>query len=224
MSELRKQTKDDLVYFTSPQLSVYPRLRHAFFTKRGGVSAGPYESLNFRFSSEDSRENVMENFDIAARLLGSDANHVARTTQKHTDNIVEVTGVNGFTSVGDGVDALITNTPGVVLCGFYADCQLVMLYDHRNKACGLVHAGWRGVAGEIVRKTIERMQQRYGSNPNEMIAADMPFPFGKDAEILVYCRSGRRSAEAAKKLRDMGFTNVSDFGGIIDWPYETTTD
>ena len=60
--------------------------------------------------------------------------------------------------------------------------------------------------------------------PNEMIAADMPFPFGKDAEILVYCRSGRRSAEAAKKLRDMGFTNVSDFGGIIDWPYETTTD
>ena len=60
--------------------------------------------------------------------------------------------------------------------------------------------------------------------PNEMIAADMPFPFGKDAEILVYCRSGRRSADAAKKLRDMGFTNVFDFGGIIDWPYETTTD
>ena len=60
--------------------------------------------------------------------------------------------------------------------------------------------------------------------PNEMIAADMPFLFGKDAEILLYCRSGRRSADAAKKLRDMGFTNVFDFGGIIDWPYETTTD
>ena len=60
--------------------------------------------------------------------------------------------------------------------------------------------------------------------PNEMIAADMPFLFGKDAEILLYCRSGRSSADAAKKLRDMGFTNVFDFGGIIDWPYETTTD
>ena len=60
--------------------------------------------------------------------------------------------------------------------------------------------------------------------PNEMIVAGMPFPFGKDAEILVYCFSGQRSAEAAKKLRDMGFTNVSDFGGIMDWPYETTTD
>ena len=60
--------------------------------------------------------------------------------------------------------------------------------------------------------------------PNEEITADMPVVFDKDAEIIVYCRSGRRSAEALEKLRDMGYTNVSDLGGILDWPYETTTD
>lgn len=60
--------------------------------------------------------------------------------------------------------------------------------------------------------------------PNEEISADMPVAFDKDAEILVYCRSGRRSAEAAEKLADMGYINVADFGGIIDWPYETTSD
>lgn len=60
--------------------------------------------------------------------------------------------------------------------------------------------------------------------PNEDITADMPIPLDKDAEILVYCRSGRRSAEAAEKLSAMGYTNVADFGGIIDWPYDTTTD
>ena len=60
--------------------------------------------------------------------------------------------------------------------------------------------------------------------PSEDISADLPLPFDKDAEILVYCRSGRRSAEAAEKLADMGYENVADFGGIIDWPYETTTD
>ena len=59
--------------------------------------------------------------------------------------------------------------------------------------------------------------------PNEMIAADMPFPFSKDAEILVYCQAGRRSADAAAKLRKLGFADVSDIGGIVDWPYETTT-
>lgn len=60
--------------------------------------------------------------------------------------------------------------------------------------------------------------------PNEDIRPELPLPFEKDAEILVYCRSGRRSAEAAGKLADMGYTNVADFGGIQNWPYETTTD
>lgn len=60
--------------------------------------------------------------------------------------------------------------------------------------------------------------------PNEDILPELPLPFEKDAEILVYCHSGHRSAEAAEKLKHMGYTNVSDFGGIQDWPYETTTD
>ena len=60
--------------------------------------------------------------------------------------------------------------------------------------------------------------------PNEDIQADLPLPFDKDAEILVYCRSGRRSAQAAEKLAAMGYTHVADFGGIQDWPYETTMD
>lgn len=60
--------------------------------------------------------------------------------------------------------------------------------------------------------------------PNEDILPELPLPFEKDAEILVYCHSGRRSAEAAEKLKRMGYTNVADFGGIQDWPYETTTD
>ncbi len=46
----------------------------------------------------------------------------------------------------------------------------------------------------------------------------------KDQLILVYCRSGRRSAIAAKCLTDMGYTNVKDFGGMIDWPYEVVTE
>lgn len=60
--------------------------------------------------------------------------------------------------------------------------------------------------------------------PNEDILPELPLPFEKDAEIMVYCRSGRRSAEAAEKLAGMGYANVTDFGGIQDWPYETTTD
>ena len=58
---------------------------------------------------------------------------------------------------------------------------------------------------------------------NESIGSEPPAELpDKDAKILVYCRSGRRSKEAAMKLLDLGYQNVYDFGGIIDWPYETT--
>ena len=60
--------------------------------------------------------------------------------------------------------------------------------------------------------------------PSDMIEEGMPFSFDKDAEILLYCHSDKRSAEAASRMRAMGYTNVSDIGCILDWPYETTTD
>ena len=60
--------------------------------------------------------------------------------------------------------------------------------------------------------------------PNETITDKMPDLLPDlDAEILIYCRSGNRSAQAAKKLIAIGYTNVYDFGGIIDWPYDTVT-
>ena len=61
--------------------------------------------------------------------------------------------------------------------------------------------------------------------PNETIIDEQPELLPDlDAEILVYCRSGNRSAQAAKKLIAIGYTNVVDFGGIIDWPYEVVMD
>ena len=60
--------------------------------------------------------------------------------------------------------------------------------------------------------------------PNEEIGTTPPYLLpDKDAEILLYCRSGNRTQQAAKKLTAMGYTNVYDFGGILDWPYETVT-
>lgn len=60
--------------------------------------------------------------------------------------------------------------------------------------------------------------------PNESIDTEMPSELpDKEQVILVYCRSGRRSKEASEKLADMGYTNIYEFGGIIDWTGETVT-
>lgn len=60
--------------------------------------------------------------------------------------------------------------------------------------------------------------------PDETITGGLSLPYGKDAEILVYCHAGSRSAQAAEKLAGMGYRNVADFGSIAEWPYGTTTD
>lgn len=174
MAEFLRKQAGELITLESPQLGMFPGLRHAYFTRHGGVSQGIYDSMNFRFTGTDSRENIMENYRIAAAYLGGSSDRLARTTQKHTDNIVVVEDVDGFTSIGDGVDALITATPGVVLTGFYADCQLVMLYDRRNRVCALAHSGWRGVVNGIVPKTIAKMQEAFGSRPADLTAAVGP--------------------------------------------------
>ena len=174
MAELLRKEQGTLLTLQSPQLARYPSVRHAYFTRRGGVSEGIYESMNFRFTGTDSRENIMENYRIAAAFLGGSSQNLARTTQKHTDNICVVGEVNEFTSVGDGVDALITATPGVVLAGFYADCQLVMLYDRKHNVCALAHSGWRGVVNGIVPKTIEKMRAEFGTRPADLTAVVGP--------------------------------------------------
>lgn len=174
MSDLRFDSSEPVPRYYSAQLAAFPRLRHGFFTRLGGVSAGAYESLNFRFNSGDKEEVVMRNYDLAAKSLGFDAAHIVRTKQCHSDNIAVVNGVDGFCAAGDEVDALITATPGVLLAGFYADCQLVMMFDHHAKVCALAHAGWRGVANEIIPKTIRMMVERFNVRPADLTAAVSP--------------------------------------------------
>ena len=177
MPDLIKQQHDDIVYYASPQLTAAPRVRHAFFARQGGVSTGAQSSLNFRFIDGEDRSIVLKNYDRAAAVLGASANQVVRSVQKHTDTIEIITSkTDTFTFAGEGqpVDAMITNVRGVALTGFYADCQLVMLYDHKTGTIAVVHAGWRGVENQIVRKTIDKMCDQFGTRTRDLVCAVGP--------------------------------------------------
>ncbi len=101
-------------------------------------------------------------------------------------------------------------------------------------------AGYHKITAEEAKARIDsgddmiildvRTQEEYNTDhiegafliPNQTIANTQPeFLPDLDTEILIYCRSGNRSAQAAEKLVDMGYTRVHDFGGIINWPYAT---
>ena len=178
MSELLERTfEKGGTYFVSPQLSICPHISHAFFSRQGGVSKGIFDSLNFRYTGGDNEKDIARNYAIAAEQIGGKYEDIVRTCQLHTDTVGVVRErEGGFRQVGapDGCDALITNVPGVVLAGFYADCQLILLYDEKNHAVAAVHAGWRGVANRILTKTIEKMGEEYGTQPKHIIAAVGP--------------------------------------------------
>ena len=174
MAELRKNTENGIVYYTSPQLEAFRDLAHGFFTRRGGVSQGVYGSLNFRFNSNDAPDNVRENHRRAAALLGADGDRIVRTNQKHTDNIAVIRQAEEYAPPAEGVDGLITDVRGLCLTAYYADCQVVMLFDKRKKVAAIVHAGWRGVANKIVGKTVEKMTAEFGCSAADIYAAVGP--------------------------------------------------
>ena len=150
---------------------------HGFTTRHGGVSKGPFDSLNLGLHRGDDPENVAENRRRLASALGFDLDKLVLTHQTHSDIVRAVTGKDavGFDHrLYPESDAIITNEPGVALWVFTADCTPVLLWDCVTGAVGAVHAGWRGTAASIVSKTVEKMETLYGCDPKNIHAAIGP--------------------------------------------------
>ncbi|MDX1913209.1 MAG: peptidoglycan editing factor PgeF [Saprospiraceae bacterium] len=144
----------------------FPALSAAQSTRHGGVSAAPYHSLNLGKSTDDAPENVAENRRRFCRALGFQPEQMAWSKQVHGDQVRLV----GTPGGAEGFDALITNTPGILLAVSIADCTPILVYDRRQGAVAAIHAGWRGTAAGIVTKTLEHMRQAFGTAPGDCFA------------------------------------------------------
>lgn len=171
--------QNDLVWLTSPLLSqCAPELRHAFSTRKGGVSASPWDSLNLGLGRGDEDSAVLENYRRFCSIVGTDMNRTVLSNQVHETTVHLCT----TTDAGKGLfaerdytaDALITNEPGLPLVVFSADCGIILLYDPIHHAAGAVHAGWRGCAAGILEKTVQSMTEAFGSQPADLLAAIGP--------------------------------------------------
>ena len=163
-----------LEYITSECISV----PHCFTTRFGGVSEGYLSSLNLGIHRGDKTENVVKNYEILGQALGFDIEDLVFTRQTHTD-IVRVVGAENrgeglFREVEPECDALVTNTPGVVLAAFTADCTPILLQDPVTGAVGAVHAGWRGTVADIAGKAVRAMAEQFGARPEDIRAAIGP--------------------------------------------------
>ena len=135
-------------------------------TRHGGLSQGAYSALNVGISTEDDPVVVAENRRIFFNSLGLQPEQVASSYQVHGDAVLKVE-APGRT---DGYDALITQVPNVFLTVTIADCTPILIADPDTRAVAAIHAGWRGTAAEIVRKTLVRMEEEYGTRPGHCYA------------------------------------------------------
>lgn len=155
----------------SDVLSV-PGIAHGFFTRKGGVSSGIYESLNCGLGSKDERAAVLQNRDRVARHLGAAPGSVVTLYQIHSDVSVAVDRPVPFESLPKA-DALVTRTPGVVIGALAADCAPVLFVDPAAKVVGAAHAGWRGAVGGILESTLAAMV-RLGAEQSRISACVGP--------------------------------------------------
>ena len=133
-----------------------PAGRHGFFTRRGGVSEGPFASLNCSLSGQDRRESVLENRARAARAVGAEPAGLLGLTQVHG---IAVATIDSPWLPGDGprADAAVTDRPGLALGIITADCAPVLFADAGGSVIGAAHAGWRGAVAGILEATIAAM-------------------------------------------------------------------
>ncbi|NOR81938.1 MAG: hypothetical protein GQ526_00410, partial [Ardenticatenales bacterium] len=135
-----------LRYYQFASLSAEP-VRHGVFSRLGGVSRGPFASLNLSASVPDDPRAVTENRRRFYAALGVDPNRAIRALQVHGARVAAVNS-DDLAVVQPATDGLLTATPGLPLVMAFADCTPILLHDPVRRAVGMVHAGWRGtVAG-----------------------------------------------------------------------------
>ena len=215
---------------TLSALNEITRIRHAFFTREGGVSGGIYASLNCGPGSSDDPVAVAENRSRAMALMELPAAALVTVHQCHS---AEVAVVEAPFAAGQlpRADAMVTDRPGLALGILTADCAPVLLADRKNGVIGAAHAGWRGAVGGVLDGTLTAME-RLGARRKSVVAAigpcigqrsyevgpEFPAPFlAEDAENAAFFADAARPGHllfdlpgyVARRLARLGVIDVT---------------
>lgn len=148
-----------------PGLAVVPGLAHGVVPRAGGVSVGPWASLNLGRSTGDAPEAVTENARRLAAALGAPG-RVAFPRQVHGARVLVLDGPPAGPL--PDADAVATGTPGVAVGVLGADCPGVLVVDPVRRALAVVHSGWRGTVAGVLPAAIATLAARFGSPPADL--------------------------------------------------------
>jgi len=156
----------------SPLLSAIPGLRHAFFTREGGVSEGIYAGLNGGIGSKDDPAHVTENRCRMAAQMGVAPRQFLTVFQIHSPDVAVATEPWDANS-RPRADAIVTDKEGLAIGVTTADCGPVLFVDPQARVVGAAHAGWKGAFSGVLESTIMEME-KLGARLNDIVAAIGP--------------------------------------------------
>jgi YfiH family protein len=166
---------------TAHTLARLPGIRHAFFTRAGGVSAGIYASLNAGVGSNDSPEHVADNRARMAAALGVPPERFLTCYQIHSPDVVVAT-APWTAAERPRADAIVTAVPRLAIGVSTADCGPVLFADAQARIIGAAHAGWRGALAGVTDSTIAAME-RLGADRGRIVAALGPMIRQRNYEV-----------------------------------------
>jgi polyphenol oxidase len=167
------------------------KLIHGVFTRRGGVSPSPWDSLNLGGMNGDHKSNIIENRKRVFDAVGLPVESIYDVWQVHGTDVICTDRPRPLDTPHLRADAIITDTPGVTLFMRFGDCVPIFLYDPVHQVIGMVHAGWIGTVQKLVKISIGVMQVKYNSIPEEIQAVIGPsigpdhYQIGVDVEKKV---------------------------------------
>lgn len=169
-----REQADGLVWLRWSLMTTFPELDHRIFTRHGGVSTGPYASLNLSYTVGDLPERVRENRGRLRQALGGV--ELISVGQIHGANTLILSHRQGLTrgSEPQGIDILITDLPGVALLIKHADCQAVALYDPVQRVIANIHCGWRGNVQNVLGQAVGQLARVFQSRPADLWAGIGP--------------------------------------------------
>jgi YfiH family protein len=191
-------------FLTSPLLEK-AGFRHAFFTRVGGVSEGPYASLSFSAAAGDSQKNVDANLERAAAALGVDASRLYFASQVHGCAGVWVMGNEDRKDVlRVEADAVAGENPRAAVCVRIADCVPILVGDRERGAAVAIHAGWKGLVAGVVEQGIAVLR-RAGSAPKDLVCAIGPHITLPAFEVSDDVAQALRAASSDKDVVELSY-------------------
>jgi len=190
--------------FYSKKLNKFKKIKHCFFSRKGGFSKGLYKGLNCGRGSKDKKENILKNLNYVAKKMIIERNKLVLMNQTHSAKVIEITKNNYKKKISS--DAMITKVKGLAIAVVTADCVPIIIYDLKNEIIGCIHAGWKGAFSGIIKNTVNKIKK---INNNNMIFASIGPCIGKrsyEVDVNFYQKFLKKTKQNKKYFSDKNKT------------------